>query len=64
MLKSVADVKAAPVVLMPALEANARIEKILADPSYLDSFGHRLETLHDCTLEISQRLGKDFVVEP
>jgi transposase len=61
---NVADVKAAPVVLLPALEANPRIEKVLADQSYQGSLGSRLETAYKCVLEIGQRLGKDFVVEP
>lgn len=61
---NVADVKAAPAVLVPALAANALIEKILADSSYQGSLGGRLETFYDWTLEIGQRLGKDFVVEP
>lgn len=64
MRKSVADVKAAPVVLIPALEANSCIETILADRSYQGGLGSRLATIYSCVLEIGQRLGNDFVVEP
>lgn len=61
---NVADVKAAPVVLLPALEANPRIEKVLADQGYQGSLASRLQTAYECVLEIGQRLGKDFIVEP
>lgn len=61
---NIADVKAAPVVLVPALEANPRIEKVLADQSYQGTFGQRLKASCNCILEIGQRLGKDFVPEP
>lgn len=61
---NVADVKAAPVVLLPALEANPRIEKVLADQGYQGSLGSRLQTAYECVLEIGQRLGTDFIVEP
>ena len=52
------------VVLMPALDANPRIEKVLADQSYQGSLAERLKAIYNCTLEIGQRLGKDFVPEP
>lgn len=61
---NVADVKAAPVVLMPSLEANPRIDKALADKSYRGSLGEQLKLIYNCTLELGQRLGKDFVPEP
>ena len=61
---NVADVKAAPVVLMPSLEANPRIDKALADKSYQGCLGERLKLIYNCTLELGQRLGKDFVPEP
>jgi len=57
---NVADVKVAPVILVPALEANAKIEKILADSSYQGSLGDRLKICYDCTLEIGQRRGQGF----
>jgi hypothetical protein len=47
-------IKAAPVVLMPALEANSEIEKILADRSYEGNLGSRLQTVYECVLEIGQ----------
>lgn len=61
---NVADVKAAPVVLVPALETNPRIEKVLADSSYRGTLSERLKAIYNCTIEIGQRLGKDFVPEP
>jgi hypothetical protein len=56
----VADVKAASVILVPALEANAKIEKILADSSYQGSLGDHLKICYDCTLEIGSRAGQGF----
>lgn len=61
---NMADVKAAPGVLVPALEANPRIRKILADQSYRGDIAKLLKTAYKCTLEITQRLGEGFVVEP
>lgn len=61
---NVADVKAAPVVLVPVLDANARVEKVLADQSYQGRLAQLLADGFDCVLELGQRLGKDFVPEP
>jgi transposase len=59
---NVADVKAAAVVLVPVLDANARVEKVLADQSYQGRLAQLLPDGFDCAL--GQRLGKDFVPEP
>ena len=61
---NVADVKAAPVVLVPALENNARLVKILADQSYRGAIALLLQQAFDCALELTQKLGQGFVVEP
>lgn len=61
---NVADVKAAPVVLVPALENNPRLVKILADQGYRGAIAVVLQMAYDCTLELTEKLGQGFVVEP
>lgn len=61
---NVADVKAAPVVLVPALENNSRLVKILADQSYRGAIALLLQQAFDCTFELTEKLGQGFVVEP
>lgn len=61
---NIADVKAAPVVLVPALENNARLVKILADQSYRGAISILLQQAFNCTLELTEKLGQGFVVEP
>lgn len=61
---NVADVKAAPVVLVNALENNPRLVKVLADQSYRGKVAQQLEQAFDCTLELTEKLGQGFVVEP
>ena len=61
---NVADVKAAPVVLVPALENNARLVKILADQSYRGAISVLLQQAFGATLELTEKLGQGFVVEP
>ncbi|MBV9385803.1 MAG: transposase [Chroococcidiopsidaceae cyanobacterium CP_BM_ER_R8_30] len=61
---NVADVKASPVVLVPALENNARLVKILADQSYRGAIRVLLQQAFDCTLELTEKLAQGFVVEP
>lgn len=61
---NVADVKAAPAILVPALENNARIVKVLADQSYRGAIAMRLQQAYDCVLELTEKLGQGFVVEP
>jgi transposase len=57
-------VKAAPAVLVPALENNARLVKILADQSYRGAIAVLLQPAFGCTLELTEKLGQGFVVEP
>lgn len=61
---NVADVKAAPVVLVPALENNPRLVKVLADQSYRGAIALLLQQAFDWTLELTKKLGQSFVVEP
>ena len=61
---NVADVKAAPIVLVPALEDNRRLVKILADQSYRGAITVLLQQAFDCTLELTEKLGQGFIVEP
>jgi transposase len=61
---NVADVKAAPVVLVPALENNRRLVKILADQSYRGAINVLLQQAFGCTLELTEKLGQGFIVEP
>jgi transposase len=61
---NVADIKAAPVVFVPALENTARFVKILADQSYKGALSVWLQRAFDCTLELTEKLGQGFVVEP
>jgi transposase len=59
-----ADVKAAPVLLVPILEAYERIQKILADQAYKGWLVAAIEAVYSCTLEITKKLGEGFVVSP
>jgi transposase len=62
---NVSDVKAAPAVWVWVLEVYPRIIKILADQSYRSQrLSGQLQTAYGCELEISERLGSDFVLEP
>ena len=62
---NVADIKAAPAIWVELLEQHERIGKILADQSYRsEAMTERLQSVYDCLLEISPRLGVGFVVEP
>jgi len=61
---NVADVKAAPVVLVPALENNPRLVKILADQSYRGGIAVLLQQAFAAVLELTEKLGQGFVVEP
>lgn len=61
---NVADVKAAPAVLVPAIENNARLVKILADQGYRGVLAAMLQQAFDCTLELTEKLGQGFIVEP
>lgn len=61
---NVANVKAAPVVLVPAWENNSRLVKILAERSYRGAIAVLLPQEFGATLELSEKLGQGFVVEP
>ena len=61
---NMADVKAASAVLVPVLEAFKRIEKILADQAYKGSLGKAIEKVYGSVLELTEKLGEGFVVEP
>lgn len=61
---NVADVKAAPAVLVPALEESSRLVKVLADLAYRGAIAQQLEHGYGCTLELTEKLGHGFVVEP
>ena len=61
---NVADVKAAPTVLVPALECNARLVKILADQSDRGAIAVLLQQAFGAKLELTQKLGQGFMVEP
>ena len=61
---NVADVKAAPVVLVPILETYDRISKILADQVYRGWLVEAFQSAYACMLEITQKLGGGFVVSP
>lgn len=61
---NIADVKAAPVLLVPVLEANARLVKVLADQAYRGPLAQCVQQAYDCTLELTNKLGQGFVVEP
>ena len=60
---NVADVKAAPAVLLPALESNTRLLKILADQSYRGSISLALQRAFACRLELTS-LGGGWLSAP
>lgn len=59
-----ADVKAAPVLLVPILDAYERIKKILADQAYQGWLVDAIKSAYGRTLEITKKLGDGFVVSP
>ncbi len=61
---NVADVKAAPVVLVLILEIYDRIKKIIADQTCRGWLVEAFESADACSLEITQKLGDGFVVSP
>lgn len=61
---NVADVKAAPAVLVPPLEQYPRLEKVLADQADQGCLGFMVRVAYGCQLELTERLGEGFVVEP
>lgn len=62
---NVADIKAAPVVWLWALERFSRIRKILADKGYRSrTRAEQLRQAYGCELEISLRHEQGFEAEP
>jgi transposase len=61
---NVADVKAAPALLVPVLETNARLVKVLADQAYRGTIAQQMQQAYGCVLELTEKLGQGFVVEP
>lgn len=62
---NVADIKAAPVVWVWALERFERIDKILGDKGYRSQAkAKQLEQSYGCELEMTLRQEQWFVVEP
>jgi transposase len=61
---NIADVKVAPALLIPALEAGGHWQKVLADRGYRGKLAERLQRGYDCILELTEKLGTGFAVEP
>lgn len=62
---NVADIKAAPVIWLWAIERFSRISKILGDKGYRSKAkAEQLRTGYDCEIEISLRHEQGFEVEP
>ena len=53
---SVADCKAAVVVVTAVLELYVRVAKVLADQAYRGELGKQVKAAYECEVEISQRL--------
>ena len=51
-------------VLVPALEAGETWQKVLADRGYRGKLGERLERGYGWALELTEKLGTGFTVEP
>jgi transposase len=58
------DSEMAPGVLVPVLEENETIEVILADQSYRGELGEEVKAGYGSSLEITQKLGEGFIVQP
>lgn len=58
------DCEMAPGVLVPVLEENETIEVILADQGYRGELGEDVKAGYGRTLEITQKLGEGFIVQP
>jgi len=61
---NVADIKAAPAVLVWVLEMYHRIAKLLADQAYQGNLTRQLEQVYQCQVEIIQRQCQGFQVQP
>jgi len=55
---NVADVKAAPVLLVPALEMNTRLVKVLADQAYRGPLAQGVQQAYTCMLELTENWDK------
>jgi transposase len=58
------DSQMAPSVLVPVLDEPEKIECILADQSYQGELVAEVEAAYGSSLEIVQKLGEGFVVQP
>jgi len=61
---NVADLKAAPAVLVPALETHPQLVRVLGDQAYRGGMASLLQQAYGCTLELTHKLAQGFVVEP
>lgn len=61
---NVADVKAAPAVLVWVLDLYERIAKVLADQGYRGDLGKHLKAVFGCEVEIVERQSEGFIVQP
>lgn len=60
---NIADIKAAPVILVSVLEQYERIKKVLADQGYQGELAEQLQKAYQCRLEISKAEAKGFVTQ-
>jgi len=60
----VADVKAAPVVLVAALETNPHLVQVLADQGYRGRIATLLQQAYGCAWQLTEKLGQGFMVQP
>lgn len=61
---NVADIKAAPAILVWVLEMYDRIAKILVDQGYRGDLGERIEQVYGAQVEVVERQGEGFQVQP
>jgi len=58
------DSKTALDVLTPVLKINPKLTKVLADQGYRGDLAETLKNTYQCTLELTQNLGTEFIVQP
>ena len=61
---NVADVKVAPIVLVAALETNPHLVQVLADQGYRGEIATLLQQAYGCVLQLTEKLGQGFMVQP
>lgn len=61
---NVADVKAAPAILVWVLELYDRLAKILVDQGYRGDLAERIEQVYGCPVEVIERQSEGFQVQP